>query len=258
MPDGCDTVAFDRARDLLGAAREVVAFTGAGISAESGIPTYRDTEDSLWSRYDPEEYAHIDAFMRDSTLFWRFFQDVRYRTIREARPNPAHRALAALERAGKLKAVITQNIDGLHQAAGSREVTELHGNTHRIRCLRCGGGYSMDEVYALLRATLPPPCPSCGGMLKPEVVLFGESLPEGALARAAAWVDRCDLLLAVGSSLSVYPAALLPQRARARGAGLILINKTPTPADAEADAVLHEAAGEVLPRLAAALGLAEE
>ncbi len=238
------------ARTLLRAAQRMVAFTGAGISAESGIATYRDTEDSLWDRYDPDKFAHIDYFMSDPSLFWHFFQDVRYRAIKDARPNAGHHALSALERNGQLAAVITQNIDGLHQAAGSREVIELHGNTRVIRCLACGTPFGMDEVYDQLRTQLPPPCRACGGMLKPEVVLFGEPLPEEALRRAVQAVDTCDLLLAVGSSLVVQPAALLPERAKRHGARLILINKTPTPSDSIADAVIRMAAGEVLPWLA--------
>jgi len=249
--------AFERARELLANAREAVAFTGAGISAESGIPTYRDAEGSLWARYDAEKVAHIDAFQRDPAPYWRFFQEVRYRAIEAAQPNGGHRALAALERAGRLRAVITQNIDGLHQAAGSREVVELHGNTRSIRCLACARRWSMEEVYEILGRTLPPPCPACGGRLKPDVVFFGEALPEDALARAAGWVRGCDLLLAVGSSLAVYPAALLPAEAKSRGAGLVLVNRTPTSLDDEADAVLRAPAGEALPRLARALGIPE-
>jgi NAD-dependent deacetylase len=246
---------FARACELVRDARRALAFTGAGISAESGIPTYRDAGGALWSRYDPETYANIDYFRRDPSLFWRFFQDVRYRVISDATPNPAHRALAALEGAGRLRAVITQNIDGLHQAAGSREVIELHGNTRVIGCLDCGRDYTMDEVYAQLRAQLPPPCRACGGMLKPRVVFFGEELPPAALLRAAEAVRACDLLLAIGSSLVVYPAALLPSVAKRQGARLIIINKTPTQSDSEADAVLRRPAGEVLPELARAAGV---
>jgi NAD-dependent deacetylase len=242
------------AADLMREARRIVAFTGAGISAESGIPTYRDTENSLWTQYDPDKFAAIDYFLRDSTLYWRFFQDVRYRAIVDARPNDAHRALAALERAGRLSAVITQNIDGLHQAAGSREVVELHGNTRAIECLSCGARYGMDEVYAMLARALPPPCPGCGGMLKPAVVFFGEALPEAALERAAAHAATCDLLLVVGSSLVVYPAASIPPLAKRYGAKLVIVNRTPTPCDGIADAVSREPAGEVLPRLAVAAG----
>jgi NAD-dependent deacetylase len=239
---------------LMRSASRIVAFTGAGISAESGIPTNRDTPDGLWTRYDPDKFANLDYFLRDPSLFWRFFQDVRYQAIKTARPNPGHRALAALERTGRLKAVITQNIDGLHQEAGSREVIELHGNTRVIGCLSCGATYTMDEIHRQLRTQLPPPCRRCGGRLKPQVVFFGESLPEHALQRAAEWVDDCDLLLAVGSSLVVYPAAFLPEQAKRRGARLVIINKTPTRADAVADAVLRAPAGEVLPRLAEAAG----
>jgi NAD-dependent deacetylase len=249
-PDG-EQPPLERARQLLQEATFVVAFTGAGISAESGIPTYRDCDDALWRQYDPAQFAEINAFMRDSSLYWRFFQDVRYAAISAARPNPGHRALAILEQEGRLKAIITQNIDGLHQEAGSREVIELHGNTRRIRCLACGAAFAMDAVFEQLKRELPPPCRSCGGMLKPEVVFFGEALPERALARAADLVGRCDLLIAVGSSLVVYPAAALPVEAKRRGAALIIVNKTPTPHDRDADVVLRLAAGEVLPRLVA-------
>lgn len=247
--------ALQRAQDLVASARQRVAFTGAGISAESGIPTYRDCDDGLWSRYDPDTFAHIEVFLRDSSLYWRFFQDVRYQAISGARPNAAHRALAALQRAGHLAAVITQNIDGLHQAAGSRDVIELHGNTREIGCLDCGCTYSMEEVFEQLRRELPPPCRACGGRLKPRVVFFGEALPQEALARAAAAVQGCDLLIAIGSSLRVYPAALLPGEARRHGGRLIIVNKTPTPSDSEADVVLRGPAGETLPILARAAGV---
>jgi NAD-dependent deacetylase len=238
------------ALELVRAAGRVLAFTGAGVSAESGIPTYRDTDGALWGAYDPATVAHIDVFLRDSSLYWRFFQDVRYQAIAGAQPNPAHRALAAMERGGRLIGVVTQNIDGLHQAAGSREVVELHGNTRRIRCLACGARYTMDEVHRQLQTELPPPCRRCGGRLKPEVVFFGESLPEEALKRASELAARCDLVLVVGSSLVVYPAAWVPEHARRHGARLIIVNRTPTPWDERADAVLRAPAGEVLPRLA--------
>jgi len=253
MSLGFEAQAVDQASEMLARARYVVAFTGAGISAASGIPTYRDTEDSLWRQYDPDKFANIDYFMRDPSLFWRFFQDVRYQVIRAAEPNPGHRTLAALERAGRLRAVVTQNIDGLHQEAGSREVIELHGNTRKIHCLRCQAEYTMDAVYAQLAEQLPPPCRACGGMLKPQVVFFGEALPEAALSRAAREAQRCDLMLAIGSSLRVYPAAMVPLQAKQNGAGLIIINQAPTPADLEADLVLRQPSGEILPRLAAAL-----
>ncbi len=247
--------ALRRACGLVRDSAHIVAFTGAGISAESGIPTYRDADESLWVKYDPEKVVQIDAFLSDPAPFWHFFLDVRYRAVTEARPNPGHVALAHMEAAGRLKAVITQNIDGLHQAAGSRRVIELHGNTHSIACLRCHARFTIEEIYQQLQKELPPPCRRCGGMLKPEVVFYGEQLPELALAEAAAEIMSCDLLIAVGSSLRVYPAAALPEQAKANGARLIIVNKTPTPYDHLADGLLRASAGEALPLLAgAALG----
>jgi len=245
--------ALARTRARVAGASKIVAFTGAGISAESGIPTYRDCDDSLWRRYDPDLFANIDVFMRDSTYYWNFFKDVRYQVISSARPNPGHEALAEMERAGKLSAVITQNIDGLHRAAGSRRVIELHGNTRRISCLACSRTYSMEEVREQLETELPPPCRICGGKLKPDVVFFGEQLPQAALSEAARVLAECDLLLAIGSSLQIYPAAGMPQQAKLGGAGLVIINKTPTPYDDFADELLPHAAGEVLPLLADAV-----
>lgn len=244
--------ALARARGLVRDSAHIIAFTGAGISAESGIPTYRDADESLWAKYDPEKVVQIDAFLVDPAPFWHFFLDVRYRAVTDARPNAGHTALAAMEAAGRLKAVITQNIDGLHQAAGSRRVIELHGNTRSIGCLACHASYPMEEVYLILQKELPPPCPRCGGLLKPEVVFYGEQLPELALAEAAAEIMACDLLIAIGSSLRVYPAAALPEQAKAGGARLIIVNKTTTPYDHLADGLLRAPAGVVLPALAAA------
>ncbi len=247
--------ALRRACELVRDSAYIVAFSGAGISAESGIPTYRDADESLWVKYDPEKVVQIDAFLSDPAPFWHFFLDVRYRAITEASPNPGHAALARMEAGGRLKAVITQNIDGLHQAAGSRRVIELHGNTRSIACLRCHTRYGIEEVYQQLQQELPPPCRRCGGALKPEVVFYGEALPELALAEAAAEIMTCDLLIAIGSSLRVYPAAALPEQAKANGARLIIVNKTPTPYDHLADGLLRAPAGEALPVLAgAALG----
>jgi NAD-dependent deacetylase len=244
--------ALTRACDLVRECAHIVAFTGAGISAESGIPTYRDADESLWAKYDPEKVVQIDAFLVDPAPFWHFFLDVRYRAVTAARPNAGHVALAEMEGVGRLKAVITQNIDGLHQAAGSRRVIELHGNTRTIGCLACHARYGMEEVYLILQKQLPPLCPQCGGQLKPEVVFYGERLPELALAEAAAEVMACDLLIAIGSSLRVYPAAALPEQAKAGGARLIIVNKTTTPYDHLADGLLRAPAGVVLPVLAEA------
>ena len=230
---------------MLSQTRRLVAFTGAGISAESGIPTYRG-EDGIWHKYDPGKFADINHFFRKPEYYWRFFQEVRYPVIKQAQPNRAHQALASLEEKGILKALITQNIDGLHQLAGSQRVLELHGNTRRIACLDCSAWYPMEEVYEQLETQLPPPCLACGGRLKPEVVFFGESLPEGVLEEASTEAQACDLFLVVGSSLVVQPAASLPMLAKRRGATLVIVNRDPTPLDGMADAVYHRSASEVL------------
>ena len=230
---------------LISAAQRLVAFTGAGISAESGIPTYRG-DDGVWHKYDPARYANINYFLEDPSYYWNFFKEVRYPALKKAQPNPAHRALAALEKRGALRAVITQNIDGLHQAAGSRRVMELHGNTRRIICLDCAAGYGMDEVHSQLATRLPPTCPSCNGRLKPDVVFFGESLPGDVLDAAVSEARSCDLFLVVGSSLVVQPAASLPVLAKQHGARLAILNKDSTPLDELADVVLHRGAAEVL------------
>ena len=235
----------DQLKDWIATADRLVAFTGAGISAESGIPTYRG-EGGVWHDYDPAKYAHVRIFEEDPTYYWSFFRDVRYPVVKKAAPNRAHLVLAGLEARGTLTAVITQNIDGLHQAAGSRRVLELHGNTRRISCRQCRVGYTMDEVFEQLETSLPPVCASCGGVLKPEVVFFGESLPGAVLDAAREESRTCDLFLAIGSSLVVQPAASLPLLARESGARVVIINKDPTPLDALADAVFHESASEVL------------
>lgn len=245
--------ALETARQLVRAAKRIVAFTGAGISAESGIPTYRDAEESLWAKFDPNKIVNIDYFRRDPVPYWHFFKDHRYQVMSKARPNPGHVALAEMERAGRLTAIITQNIDGLHSQAGSVNVIELHGNTRTIGCLSCETDHTMEEVYAQLEMTFPPVCRECGGGLKPRVVFFGESLPKQALIAAAEAAQATDLLIAIGSSLQVYPAAAVPAEARRAGAKLLIVNKTPTPFDYLADALLPEAAGLVLPKLVAAL-----
>ena len=240
---------FDDVRKLCEECGRIVAFTGAGISKESGIPTYRGQEDGIWSKYDPSKYADIDFFHSDPTYYWSFFREVRYPLISEAEPNRGHLALRDLERSGKLSCVITQNIDGLHQAAGSKRVLELHGNTRRILCLGCAARYDWEEIYRLLDRVFPPLCPACGGELKPDVVFFGEMLPQAVLEEAFEESRSCDLMLAVGSSLVVYPAAHIPATARAAGASLVIVNYEPTALDAHADYVLQGKAGDILPRI---------
>ena len=239
---------IDKLKEIVSTARRIVAFTGAGISAESGIPTYRGG-DGVWHKYDPNKYANIHSFLKDPEYYWNFFKEVRYPVIKKAKPNKAHIALASLEENGKLEAVITQNIDGLHQLAGSKMVLELHGNTRLISCLNCKKQHTMDEVYSRLETQLPPLCSECGGILKPEVVFFGESLPVTVLEEAVNITNECDLFFTIGSSLVVQPAASLPLMAKEKGAKLVIINKNATPLDTFADIVFHTTASEVLDKI---------
>ena len=232
-------------RDLIARSNNLVVFTGAGISAESGIPTYRG-KGGLWNKYDPDKYANIDFFREDPTYFWRFFRDVRFHLLNEAQPNPAHLALVKLEESSKLKAIITQNIDGLHQQAGSGQVVELHGSARRFLCLQCSGREGMVEVFARLAREFPPFCISCGGQLRPETVFFGELLSTTVLVEAVRRVQESDLFIVIGSSLVVQPAAQLPVLAKENGGKLVIINNEPTPLDALADLVYHSPASEVL------------
>jgi NAD-dependent deacetylase len=234
------------AAELIAGASKIVAFTGAGVSAESGIPTYRG-EGGMWTQYDPSKYADYDYFMQDSSYYWSFFKDVRYRALVASEPNPAHRAIARLEQLGKLDTVITQNIDGLHQAAGSTKVIELHGNTKVIGCLECFAEYDYETVHEQVQSEMPPTCQACGGMLKPKVVFFGESLPSGAMEQATAASVSADLMLVVGSTLAVFPAASLPILAKRSGAKLIIVNLGETAMDELADVFIDAKAGDVLP-----------
>jgi NAD-dependent deacetylase len=229
-------------------ARNIVAFTGAGISAESGIPTYRG-EGGLWTKYDSSKYASIGYFLQDPSYYWNFFKDVRYPILKKVKPNKAHLALFEMENAGNLKTVITQNIDGLHQEAGSSSVIELHGTTRTIVCLDCSKKYTIEEAFAKLAKQIPPLCSACQGIMRPDVVFFGEMLDPQTLRDAYASAASCDFMLAVGSSLVVYPAADIPLRAKQAGAKLSIINKGSTPLDTMADYVINEAAGKVLPQL---------
>ena len=225
-----------------------VAFTGAGISAESGIPTYRG-EGGLWTKYDPNLYANIHSFLQDPSYYWNFFREVRYPMLKKVKPNKAHLALAEMEREGKLHRVITQNIDGLHQEAGSSSVIELHGTTRIVHCMECSLEYSIDRAFSLLESQCPPCCPECGGILRPAVVFFGEPLNAQILEFAFEEAEKCDFLLVIGSSLAVYPAADIPLRAKQAGATLAIINKEKTPLDDMADYVIHDEAGKIIPQI---------
>ncbi|MEZ0249165.1 MAG: NAD-dependent protein deacetylase [Thermoproteus sp.] len=227
----------------LARSRRAVALTGAGISAESGIPTFRGPG-GLWERYKPEELATPEAFARDPALVWRWYK-WRQELIYRASPNPAHYALAELERLGVLKAVITQNVDGLHARAGSQRVLELHGNIWRLRCTRCGAEVRAERPVE----EIPPKCPRCGGLLRPDVVWFGEPLPHDVWEEAVALASSSDLMLVIGTSGVVYPAAYLPHAAKRNGALIAVIDPNETALDDLADFKIRERAAEVLPRL---------
>ena len=243
----------ERAAALLAAAHHAVALTGAGVSAESGIPTFRG-EGGLWAKYDPVKVSSIDSFLADPASYWRVSKE-RGAVALSARPNAGHQALAAMEAAGHLVAVVTQNTDGLHQVSGSRRVIELHGSGRTVQCLECGKLEPRAEVQARLEVEMPPRCPNCGGtFLKPTVVLFGEPMPTDAINEAFDLARQADVMLVVGSSLVVYPAADVPLVAIRSGARLIVINAEPTPFDRFASVVIHGRSGEVLPEIARLIG----
>jgi len=250
------TEAAARLAELIRAARSVVALTGAGISVPSGIPDFRSPGTGLWENVDPMEVAHIDVFRRDPQRFWHFY-GMRFRTLEDKQPNPAHAALAALEKAGLLDAVITQNIDRLHARAGSRELIEVHGSIASSSCLVCGVRYELGDVRARHEGDPQgvPRC-DCGAALKPDVVLFGELLDPLALERARELCERAQLLLCIGSSLEVHPVASLPLLTQRAGGKVAIVTQGPTPLDQIAAARLDGDLELVLPALADELGLA--
>jgi NAD-dependent deacetylase len=237
--------------ERLRAAGSVVALTGAGISVPSGIPDFRSPGTGLWANVDPMEVAHISVFRRDPERFWSFYGQ-RFAMLRGKRPNGAHHALVELQRRGLLGAVVTQNIDGLHEAAGTADLVEVHGSIAHASCLQDGERVELDEVRARLEAA-PDGVPRCGAghPLKPEVVLFGELLPEAAINRAFELAGQADLLLCVGSSLEVHPVAGLPEITLASGGQVALITAGPTPFD---DVAAVKLDGDVVEELEALLG----
>lgn len=237
-----------RAAALLRRASHAVALTGAGISTPSGIPDFRTPGRGLWENVDQMEVASLRAFRRNPQAFYEWVRPL-VALMGSARPNPAHLALAQLEAAGRLKAVITQNIDGLHQRAGSRQVLELHGHLRTATCLNCFRREPAAAAIAAVERGETPLCPACRGVVKPDIVLFGEQLPADVVSAALEHACRADLILVVGSSLMVVPAARLPATVRSNGGEIIILNQEPTYADGFAAAVFHEDAAEVLPRL---------
>lgn len=244
-----------RLAGLIRQAESVVALTGAGISVPSGIPDFRSPGTGLWENVDPMEVAHIDVFRSDPERFWRFY-GARFQTLEDKRPNGAHAALAALEAAGLLQAVITQNIDRLHAKAGTRELVEVHGTIDHSSCLTCGARYPLAEVRARWEAAADH-VPRCerGHPLKPDVVLFGEFLPPDALARAQQLAAGADLLLCIGSSLEVYPVAELPETTLGAGGQVAIVTQGRTPYDRAAAVRLGGDVEHELQAVVAELGL---
>jgi NAD-dependent deacetylase len=244
-------VTAERLAELIRTHQPCVVLTGAGVSTESGIPDFR-SPGGLWAEFDPLDYASLASFRRDPVRTWDFYGR-RFAFLVEAEPNDAHRALARLEALGLVQAVVTQNIDLLHEKAGSRDVVEVHGSIRRAVCLRCGAEEPLAGVLAQLAEQPAPLCPACGDVLKPDVVFFGELLPPAAIGRATALAQGARLLLVVGSSLEVHPVAGLPFETLGRGGALAIVNRGPTALDAHADVRLDGGAGEVLQATLAAL-----
>jgi len=234
-------------------ARYAVALTGAGVSTESGIPDFRSPESGLWTMVDPLRVASIEGFLNDPAGFYEFWR-WRFSRLREAQPNITHKLLARLEAQGLLKAVITQNIDDLHRKAGSKRVLEVHGNYSRGICVECRMPYEIEVIFAKVEEAGVPRCDICNGLLKPDVVLFGEILPP-AFAESEAEIHRAELLLVLGSSLEVYPVADLVPQAKYSGARLAIFNRDETPYDSIADLVIHGDLGPTMHRLRELLGL---
>ena len=239
--------------DLIMASGKTVVFTGAGVSTESGIPDFR-SPGGIWSRFDPDDFT-IDKFLyspetRDRQ--WAFLMG--NGLFNQAEPNDAHKAIAWLQEIGKVHSVITQNVDDLHQKAGSdpERVYELHGNMKWTRCLDCQERYALDDLFVRYGAqTWAPACDRCGGILKAEVIFFGEALPEQTLEAATYHAGSCTLFIVIGSSLVVYPAAYMPTYAKNGGARLVIVNRSETPYDRDADVLIRAGAGEVMRRIAA-------
>ena len=233
-----------RLAELIRERQPCVVLSGAGVSTESGIPDFRSPQ-GLWAQFDPFEYGSIEAFRADPEKVWRFYAP-RFAVLTEAEPNAAHRALARLEQAGLVRAVITQNIDLLHERAGSRDVVEVHGSIRTSSCPGCGASYLLARVLELLGVQEAPACPECGAILKPDVVFFGELLSTEAIDRAFELAREAALLLVVGSALEVYPVAGLPLETLAAGGEMAIVNRGPTALDGRATLKVDGSAGEVL------------
>ncbi len=242
----------DALKSLLKKDKRVVVLTGAGISAESGVPTFRG-KDGLWKKFRPEELATFNAFISNPQLVWEWYE-YRRKLISEVKPNPGHHSLVKMEGYFEYFHLITQNVDGLHQKAGSRNVIELHGNIKRNKCIKCGRKY---EELEFPSGEIPPKC-TCGGMLRPDVVWFGEMLPSQAINEAYKVSSLCDIFFSIGTSAIVYPAAHLPVVAKQGGAYLVEINIERTELSDLADEVFLGKAGEIMPQIAGAIRETQE
>ena len=240
---------LERARALLAEAESAAAFTGAGMSTASGVPDFR-SPGGIWSRYKPVPFQEFVADPEARRRYWQYKKET-YADFARARPNPGHRALAAMEDAGRLRGVVTQNIDGLHQEAGSRFVLELHGTNRRVVCIRCAASFTAAEIQSrLLEGCDVPECDRCGGILKAATVSFGQALPADVLEASFHVATTVDVLFVLGSSLAVHPAASIPAAAADAGVRLVIVNREPTPLDGAAEVVLRGPLEDVLPALA--------
>lgn len=240
-----------RLAELIEYSDRIVALTGAGISVPSGVPDFRSPQTGMWANVNPMEVAHIDAFRRDPARFWDFYRP-RFHLLSDKQPNAAHLALAELERQGRLQAVITQNIDRLHAAAGTKRLLEVHGSIASSSCMACGARYELAQVEQMFGEDGVPECESCQTAIRPDVVLFGEMLPEQAMAEAAALAAEADLMLAIGSSLEVHPAAGLVDVTLRSGGEVAILTMGPTPYDEEAELKLT---GDVADEMSATMAM---
>ena len=253
MSQAVETGGAVRLAELIRGAKRAVVLTGAGVSVPSGIPDFRTPGKGIWEKVNPMEVAHIDAFRRNPDRFWQFYSD-RFSSLVDKRPNPAHEAIAELERRGHVRGVITQNVDRLHRMAGSEKVIEMHGSIESCVCLECGGRVGLEDVIEILKAHPgAPECSACIQPLKPDVVLFGELLPGAAMAEAQVLAEGADLMLCVGSSLEVFPVATLPGVTLEAGGRVAIVTQGPTAYDSEAELKLSGDVAEELSAVVSAL-----
>ncbi|MEJ2587464.1 MAG: Sir2 family NAD-dependent protein deacetylase [Deltaproteobacteria bacterium] len=249
---------IQKGADMIREAKNILVFTGAGLSTESGIPDFR-SPGGLWEKYDPEDF-YFQKFISDEharETYWKMSGEL-HEMLKKARPNPAHLAIVTLEKAGKLLALVTQNIDNLHHRAGNspERIIELHGTAVTVSCLRCKKAYDRDDIQHRLDSGLKVPyCDTCGGILKPDTVSFGQAMPQKEMAQAISSAEACDLCMVLGSSLVVYPAASVPLHAQRSGAKLMIITLGNTPHDAEADLAIHQPVSKVLSEMLYSISL---